>query len=35
MCRWMAWSGQPLLVEELLLQAAHGLTGPASAGAGR
>ena len=25
MCRWMAWSGQPLLVEELLFKPAHGL----------
>jgi predicted glutamine amidotransferase len=25
MCRWMAWSGQPLIVEELLFQPEHGL----------
>jgi glutamine amidotransferase len=25
MCRWMAWSGQPLLVEELLFKPTHGL----------
>ena len=25
MCRWMAWSGQPLLVEELLFKPPHGL----------
>ena len=25
MCRWMAWSGQPLLIEELLFKPAHGL----------
>ena len=25
MCRWMAWSGQPLLVEELLFKPKHGL----------
>ena len=25
MCRWMAWHGQPLLVEELLLKPKHGL----------
>ena len=25
MCRWMAWSGQPLLVEELLFAPTHGL----------
>src|SRR5688572_14280618 len=25
MCRWMAWSGQPLLVEELLFKPAHCL----------
>ena len=25
MCRWMAWSGQPLLIEELLFKPQHGL----------
>jgi len=25
MCRWMAWSGQPVLIEDLLLKPAHGL----------
>jgi predicted glutamine amidotransferase len=25
MCRWMAWLGQPLLVEELLFEAQHGI----------
>jgi predicted glutamine amidotransferase len=25
MCRWMAWHGQPVLVEELLFKAPHGL----------
>jgi len=25
MCRWMAWSGQPVLVDELLFKPAHGL----------
>ena len=25
MCRWMAWSGQPLIVEELLFKPQHGL----------
>ena len=25
MCRWMAWSGQPVLVEELLFKPPHGL----------
>jgi len=25
MCRWMAWSGQPVLVEELLFKPVHGL----------
>ncbi len=25
MCRWMAWHGQPLLVEELLFKPKHGL----------
>jgi predicted glutamine amidotransferase len=25
MCRWMAWHGQPLLVEELLIKPKHGL----------
>jgi predicted glutamine amidotransferase len=25
MCRWMAWSGQPLLMEELLFKPTHGL----------
>ena len=25
MCRWMAWSGQPLLIEELLFKPRHGL----------
>ena len=25
MCRWMAWSGQPLLVEELLFKPTHSL----------
>ena len=25
MCRWMAWSGQPLIIEELLFAPPHGL----------
>ena len=25
MCRWMAWSGQPVLMEELLFKTQHGL----------
>ena len=25
MCRWMGWSGQPLVVEELLFKPKHGL----------
>lgn len=25
MCRWMAWSGQPLLMDELLFKTKHGL----------
>jgi hypothetical protein len=25
MCRWMAWRGQPLLIEELLFKPKHGL----------
>ena len=25
MCRWMAWHGQPLLLEELLFKTQHGL----------
>ena len=25
MCRWMGWSGQPLVVEELLFKPQHGL----------
>jgi predicted glutamine amidotransferase len=25
MCRWMAWSGQPLVIEELLFKPEHGL----------
>src|SRR4051794_7058678 len=25
MCRWMAWHGQPLIVEELLFKTEHGL----------
>jgi predicted glutamine amidotransferase len=25
MCRWMAWSGQPLMIEELLFKPTHGL----------
>src|SRR5215212_2743820 len=25
MCRWMAWHGQPVIVEELLFNAPHGL----------
>jgi predicted glutamine amidotransferase len=25
MCRWMAWSGQPVLVDELLFKSQHGL----------
>jgi predicted glutamine amidotransferase len=26
MCRWMAWSGQPVLIEERLFITQHGLT---------
>ena len=25
MCRWMAWHGQPVLMEELLFKSQHGL----------
>src|SRR3954453_8998027 len=25
MCRWMAWHGQPVLIEELLFNTEHGL----------
>jgi predicted glutamine amidotransferase len=25
MCRWMAWSGQPVIIDELLFQSKHGL----------
>jgi predicted glutamine amidotransferase len=25
MCRWMAWHGQPVIVEELLFKSQHGL----------
>jgi glutamine amidotransferase len=25
MCRWMAWLGQPVLIEELLFKAPHGI----------
>ena len=25
MCRWMAWSGQPVLIEELLFKTQHGI----------
>ena len=25
MCRWMAWLGQPVLIEELLFKSAHGI----------
>ena len=25
MCRWMAWLGQPLLIEELLFKSQHGI----------
>src|SRR5918999_5351597 len=25
MCRWMAWSGQPVLIDELLFKTEHGL----------
>ena len=25
MCRWMAWSGQPVMIEELLFEPKHGL----------
>ena len=25
MCRWMAWSGQPVLIDELLFKSEHGL----------
>ena len=25
MCRWMAWHGQPVLIEELLFKPKHGL----------
>jgi predicted glutamine amidotransferase len=25
MCRWMAWSGQPVLIDELLFKSQHGL----------
>jgi predicted glutamine amidotransferase len=25
MCRWMAWLGQPMLIEELLFNSPHGI----------
>ena len=25
MCRWMAWHGQPVLIEELLFKTHHGI----------
>ena len=25
MCRWMAWPGQPVLIEELLFKSQHGI----------
>ncbi len=25
MCRWMAWLGQPVLIEELLFNSPHGI----------
>ena len=25
MCRWMAWHGQPVLIEELLFKTQHGI----------
>ena len=25
MCRWMAWLGQPVLIEELLFNTQHGI----------
>ncbi len=25
MCRWMAWHGQPVLIEELLFRTQHGI----------
>ena len=25
MCRWMAWLGQPVLIEELLFKTPHGI----------
>ena len=25
MCRWMAWLGQPVLIEELLFRTQHGI----------
>ena len=25
MCRWMAWLGQPVLIEELLFKSPHGI----------
>ena len=25
MCRWMAWIGQPVLIEELLFKTQHGI----------
>jgi hypothetical protein len=25
MCRWVGWSGQPVIVEELLFKPKHGL----------
>ena len=25
MCRWIAWHGQPVLMEELLFEAEHGI----------
>ena len=25
MCRWMAWHGQPVIIDELLFKSQHGL----------
>ena len=25
MCRWMAWLGQPMMIEELLFNTQHGI----------
>ena len=28
MCRWMAWFGQPVLIDEVLFKTQHGIVRP-------